>query len=165
MCNDSFDFRSSGRKSLKSAVKETLITGKGYVRDYLIKESEEYKLLGKKINQKIKYPSMHYLSVFDVMYDRTKGLKNSPFTIIRTFMTGEAIKSKLLPLFVEHSEDKDVERVSRKLTAMLKGYQKQFNSRFGIYNYNPVKSLALTTQFYNANPDMQYNVPYCKDSS
>lgn len=164
ICNDAFDFRSSGRESLKECGKEVLICGKSYTRDYLIKEKTSNKLLGRNIEQTIKYPSMHYISIFDVLYDRTKGLKKSPFKIIRTFATGEAIKSKLLPLFLESSTDADAKATEKKLDALLKKYKDTFNSRFGIYNYNPVKSLALTTQFYNANPQMDYSIPYCKDT-
>lgn len=163
ICNDAFDFRSTGRETLKECGKEVLICGKAYTRDYLLKEKSSRKLLGREIKQTIKYPSMHYISIFDVMYDRTKGLKKSPFKIIRTFMTGEAIKSKLLPLFIESSKD-DEKTVEKKFDELLKKYKDTFNSRFGLYNYNPVKSLTLTTQFFNSNPGMEYNLPFCNDS-
>lgn len=42
LCSDAFDFRNSGRETFKEVSKEILITGKGYVKDYLIKEEEEY---------------------------------------------------------------------------------------------------------------------------
>lgn len=44
---------------------------------------------------------MHYVSIFDVLYDRTKGLTKSPYKIIRTFATAEDIKKKYLPLILE----------------------------------------------------------------
>lgn len=85
----------------KEVTKEILITGKGYVKDYLLKEENTETFFGKKVTQVIKKPSMYYVSIFDVMYDRTKGLTNSPYTIVRTFATGASIKEKVLPLILE----------------------------------------------------------------
>jgi hypothetical protein len=114
LCSDAFDFRNSGRETFKEVAKEILITGKGYVKDYFIKEKEENSFFGKKIETELKTPSMHYISIFDVLYDRAKGLTNSPFKIIRTFATAEEIKSKYLPLILEEYKDEKEKEIAMK---------------------------------------------------
>lgn len=97
LCTKAFDFRNSGRQTFKDVAKEILITGKGYVKPYLIKEKMEEKFFDKKLTIDVKMPSMYYVSVFDVMYDRSRGLTKSPFQILRTYNTGKEIEEKFLP--------------------------------------------------------------------
>ena len=111
----------------------------------------------------IKKPSMYYISIFDVMYDRNKGLTDSPYKIIRTFATGDSIKKKVLPLILADVEDSKQKEQEKKFDKLLKGYKDSIGMRFSMYDYNPVKSLTAATQFYNANTEVNYNLPFAKD--
>lgn len=172
-CSEAFDFRWSGRATFKECTKEALITGKAYARDYLIKETVTDKFFDKNIKTVIKTPSMHYISVFDVMYDRSTWLSASPYKIVRTFTTWENIRDKVLPLILaEYSADKQ-ETAKKTFDLILKKYKDQFWSRFSMYDYNPVKSLAATTQFYNAKimwgtastVAWNFSIPYCENKA
>lgn len=166
-CNEAFDFRGSGKATFKEVTKEALICGKAYAKDYLIKETHKDKFFDNEIVTEIKTPSMHYVSVFDVMYDRSRGLTDSPFKIIRTFTTWESIKQKVLPLILQGYPVEQHKEVRRKFDTMLKAYKDTPGTRFSMYDYNPVKSLTATTQFYNSKAwDINYTLPHCekKDS-
>lgn len=107
---------------------------------------------------------MYYISIFDVMYDRNKGLTDSPYKIIRTFATGDAIKKKVLPLILANESDTAVRKVQeKKFDKILKDYKDRIGMRFSMYDYNPVKSLTAATQFYNANTETNYDLPFAKD--
>lgn len=162
-CNEAFDFRGSGKATFKEVTKEALICGKAYAKDYLIKETNKEKFFEKEITTEIKTPSMHYVSVFDVMYDRSRGLTNSPYKIIRTFTTGESIKQKILPLLLQIYPVDQHKVVRAKFDTMLKSYKDTPGSRFSMFDYNPVKSLTATTQFYNSKAgDITYTLPHCE---
>lgn len=148
LCIKSFDFRWQWKKVFKDLIKEVLITWKWYVKDYFIKEEFVDNFFWREIKQDIKVPSMLYLSVFDVMYDRSKWIENSSYKIIRTFSTWNAIKNKVLPLLVEQSW-KDKKSVETILNSWLKEYKNQFWHRFSMYDYNPVKSLLATQQWFD----------------
>lgn len=105
---------------------------------------------------------MYYISIFDVMYDRSKGLTDSPFKIIRTFATGAAIKAKVLPLILADTKDEDAVLATKKFDKLLTAYKDTIGSRFSMYDYNPVKSLTSTTQFYNSDSSLTYTLPHCK---
>lgn len=162
LCTKSFDFRWQGKKAFKEIWKEILITGKWYVKDYLIKELNEDTFFWKKISTNIKIPSLTYLSVFDVMYDRSKWLEESSYKIIRTFSTWESIKAKVLPLLIAQYWEQKKNEIEKKLDSWLKEYKNQFWHRFSMYDYNPVKSLVATTQWYDSiknNKDF-FELPY-----
>lgn len=162
LCSDAFDFRNSGRETFKEVSKEILITGKGYVKDYLIKEEEEYEFFWKKIKTETKTPSMHYVSIFDVLYDRTKGLTKSPYKIIRTFATAEDIKKKYLPLILEeYAEWEERVKAEKKFCKILDKYKTCMKERFSMYDYNPVKMLTHLAQLYNSKDP--FEIPICKD--
>lgn len=161
-CNEAFDFRGTGKSTFKEVAKECLIVGKGYTKDYLIKETRKDKFFMKDITTEIKTPSMHYVSVFDVMFDRSRGLSQSPYKILRTFTTGESIKQKVLPLILEGYPKEQHEAVKKQFNTLLKTYKETPGSRFSMYDYNPVKSLTSTTQFYNSKAwDVSYMLPHC----
>lgn len=149
LCTKSFDFRWQWKKVFKDVVKEILITGKAYIKDYLIKENHKDKFFGREISQTIKVPSLIYLSIFDVLYDRSKWLEQSSYKIIRTFSTWNAIKKKILPLLIE-SSSKTKEEVENIFNGWIKEYKNQFWHRFSMYDYNPVKSLLATQQWYDS---------------
>lgn len=164
-CNEAFDFRGSGKTTFKEATKEALITGKAYTKDYLIRETKVDKFFDKEITTEIKTPSMHYISVFDVMYDRSRWLSESPFKIIRTFTTWESIKHKVLPLILQSYPKERHKEVRKQFDEILKKYKDTPGSRFSMYDYNPVKSLTATTQFYNSKAwDINYTLPNCQKS-
>lgn len=163
-CSEAFDFRWIGKATFKEVTKEILITGKWYVKDFLLKETQEERFFDKNIKTVVKRPSLYYVSVFDVMYDRSKWLEKSPFKIIRTFTTWDVIKSKVLPLLLAEISEEKHSSAKKKLEKMLKDYKDQVWTRFSIYNYNPVKSLASITQFMNAGAtDMTYELPWVSD--
>lgn len=162
LCTKAFDYRWTWKKVFKEVSKEVLITGKWYVKDFLIKYESEDDFFWKKIKTKVKTPSMMFLSVFDVMYDRSKWLDESSYKIIRTFTTGESIRNKILPLLIASAKWKTEKEISTKLDKWLKEYKNQFWHRFSMYDYNPVKSLTATSQWYDsikANKDF-FNLPY-----
>lgn len=162
LCTKAFDYRWSWKKVFKEVSKEVLITGKWYVKDYLIKHESEDEFFWKTIQTKIKTPSMMFISVFDIMYDRSKWLDESSYKIVRTFTTWESIRNKILPLLISSSKWKTDKEVKAKLDIRLKTYKNHFWHRFSMYDYNPVKSLTATSQWYDsikANKDF-FNLPY-----
>jgi len=161
ICTEAFDFRWIGKATFKEATKEILICGKAYVKDIFLKEEIKNKFFGKDINQIVKTPSMQYISIFDVMYDRTKWLTKSSYKIVRTFQTWDAIKAKLIPTLQEAYPEETKKSVPDKLDKLLKAYKEDYGSRFSIYDYNPVKSLTSTTQFINADSSFNFDLPVC----
>jgi len=146
LCTKAFDFRWTGKKVFKEVVKEVLICWKGYVKDYFVKEEVENTFFDEKIKQTIKMPSLTYISVFDVMYDRTKWLDNSSYKIIRTFASWDTIKQKVLPMLSETTkiDRKNIELVLNKWLSKTKD---NVWNRFSVYDYNPVKWLLATQQW------------------
>ena len=163
-CGEAFDFRWSGKKTFKECTKEALITGKAYAKDYLLKETSTEKFFWQEIKTVTKTPSMHYISVFDVMYDRSRGLTDSPYKIIRTFTTGESIKAKVLPLILQKYDESRKDEKTKQFNSLLQSYKDSEGSRFSMFDYNPVKSLAATTQFFNAKSNEPYYIlPNCEN--
>lgn len=161
-CIKSFDFRGVGKNTFKEVTKECLIVGKSYAKDYFLRETLEEKFFGRNIKTEIKLPSMQYISVFDVMYDRSKGLEWSAYKIIRTFATWTSIKAKVLPLLLAEYPQEMRKSVEAKFDKMLKSYENQFTSRFSMYDYNPVKALTAVTQWMNSDTDKYYEISPCK---
>lgn len=149
LCTKAFDFRWSWKKVFKEVVKEILICWKWYTKDYFIKEEHSDVFFWHKIDQTVKMPSILYLSIFDVLYDRSKWLENSSYKIIRSFTSWDAIKAKVLPLLLETYNWKDKDQIEKKLSWMLKEYKNQFWHRFSMYDYNPVKNLVSTSQWFD----------------
>lgn len=146
LCTKAFDFRGTWKKVFKETVKEVLICGKWYVKDYFVKEETSNVFFDEKIDQTVKMPSLMYVSIFDVMYDRTKWLDNSSYKIIRTFTSWDSIKQKVIPMLAETSWiDKKV--IDKKLDEWLKDSKLNIWNRFSIYDYNPVKWLLATQQW------------------
>lgn len=151
LCTKAFDFRWTWRSVLKDVLKETVIIWKWYIKDYLIKEVDEDEFFGKKIKTDIKTPSMIYISAFDVMYDRSKWLDKSSYKIIRTFQTWNDIKKKVTPLIRESYKWKlTIDDINKKIDSFLSKYKQEFWHRFSMYDYNPVKSLSATQQWYES---------------
>lgn len=142
LCNEAFDFRWAWKEAFRDITKEVLITGKAFAKDYLIKEKVSDTFWWQKVEMTIKVPSIQYVSVFDVLYDRSKWLKNSPFQIVRTFMTWDAITAKYGSFF----DDKTLP----KFKSLIKNAKDQSWYRFSMYDYNPVKMLTSVAQNYNA---------------
>lgn len=163
LCTKAFDFRDIWKKTFKETAKECLITWKAYARDYFIREIHTDKFFDKEIKTEIKMPSMQYISVFDVMYDKSKWLEESAYKIVRTFMTWEAVSKKVLPLILaEYPKDKrDIAK--KKFESSLKKYKDDFGHRFSMYDYNPVKALLSTSNWYASLPDATFfQLPICK---
>lgn len=162
LCSEAFDFRSVWRETFKEVTKEILITGKWYTKDYFLVEDEEHVFFNKKMKVKVKTPSLYYVSVFDVMYDRTKWLQKSPFKIMRTFSTGEAIESKILPLVLKSYPEDKQDAKKQQFRQLLKRYKDTLSTRFSMYDYNPVKMLTSVTQSLNA--EASFTLPTCKEA-
>lgn len=77
----------------------------------------------KKIEQTIKIPSLKYVSVFDVMYDRSKGLTDSPFHIVRTFVTGKEIERRILPALLTKYPPEQHKEKKKAFKKMLNSYK------------------------------------------
>jgi len=166
-CIRAFDFRNVWKNTLKETAKEALITWKGYARDFFIKEEFKEKFFWQEIKSEIKMPSMQYISVFDVMYDRSKGIEKSSYKIVRTFVSWDNIKKKVLPLILANYSWEEHERITKKIDKNLKDFQLSFWSRFSMFDYNPVKSLTATTLWANSNNTQlqwdYYNLSACSD--
>lgn len=161
-CIKSFDFRNIGKNVLKEVTKEALIVGKWYAKDYFIKEEFRDKFFDREISYDIKMPSMQYVSVFDVMYDRSKWIEKSSYKIIRTFASWDAIKKKILPLILSQYSKAEHKAVITKIDKNLKDYKLEFGSRFSMYDYNPVKELTSVTLWTNSDTNADYyNLKMC----
>jgi len=98
------------------------------------------------------------------MYDRSRGLTDSPYKIIRTFTTGESIKAKVLPLILQKYDESRKDEKTKQFNSLLQSYKDSEGSRFSMFDYNPVKSLAATTQFFNAKSNEPYYIlPNCEN--
>lgn len=160
ICNDAFDFRWAGKEAFREISKEILIVWKAFSKDYLIKEDCVDTFFDREIKTQIKVPSIQYVSVFDVMYDRSKGIKNSPFKIIRTFMTGEQIQSKYRALFLYGKSEDQIKIIDKKIEMMLKKFKESTWTRFSSYDYNPVKMLTSISQLVNSwKKDYSFDIP------
>jgi hypothetical protein len=144
LCTQAFDFRWTGKKVFGQVAKEILICWKWYVKDYFVKEDHKDTYFWQELKTEIKTPSMYYISIFDVLYDRSKWLTDSPFKVIRTFTTWDSIKAKVLPLLLEGKDPKLKKSITKKLDLLLKKYKDDHSSRFSTYDYNPVKALTAT---------------------
>ena len=156
MCTKSFDFRNTWKKVLEEIIKECLIVWKWYVKDYFIKEEFSEEFFWNKIKKDIKIPSMYYISVFDVLYDRSKWLDQSSYKIVRTFVSWDSIEKKVLPLILENYSTEDKKKAKTKFKSLLKSYKDKFWARFSMYDYNPVKSLTATSQWMNSDTPWNY---------
>ena len=164
LCVESFDFRGTWKKVFSEVAKEVLICGKWYVKDYFVKEDHSDTFFGQEIKTTVKTPSMYYVSVFDVLYDRSKWLRDSPYNITRTFVTGDSIKTKVLPLLFSKKEWEDRKAIASKLDKLLDKYKDTHSSRFSMYDYNPVKALTATSQWLTGSKDAEYyTLSICKN--
>lgn len=164
-CTKAFDFRNIWKNVLKEIIKESLILWKAYAKDYFIKETFEENFFDQKIKYDIKMPSMQYISAFDIMYDRSKWIERSEYKIIRTFMSWDNIKNKILPLLTIDKTNEEIKLIKNKIDELLKKYHLSYWSRFSNYDYNPVKSLTEATLWFNSdNRNDYYNLNYCKSS-
>ena len=163
LCTEAFDFRSTGKKVFWEVTKEIIICWKWYVKDYFVKEEHKEKYFWQEVETTIKTPSMYYVSIFDVLYDRSKWLSNSPFKIIRTFSTGDSIREKILPLLIESKTEAEKKAIASKLDKLLDKYKDDRSSRFSTYDYNPVKALVATSHWLGADKTSDfYNIANCK---
>ena len=139
--NETFDFKNQWRQSIKSASKEALITGKGFIRTSLYKKEFDMKILWGNYGFKsvTKKPTMEYVSKFSVFYDHNYSVSESPFQIIRSLLSGKAIKAKYKSLLnewqlatLEASLIKNSEITKNDITTF---------SWFSRFDFNPVKDI------------------------
>ncbi len=146
---ESFDFRWAGKEAFKHAAKEILITGRSFVRDYFIDEEVKEKYFDETISTVIKMPSVQHISVFDVFYERVKGLKDSPYKIHRTFLTGDAIEATIFPILLSEYPVAVRKSKEKELRKIIHSYKDKVGNRFSAYDYNPVKHLVSYSHLTN----------------
>ena len=122
------------------SAKEWLITGTGIMRDYTFREEWTYEAFGNNIPYEIKSPTMEYVSLFNVMYDRMKWLNDSSYKIIRQFLTIDEIQTKI----TSSISDKEIRK---KTIALIKTLINWDNQAFSMLDYESIKWLMFSTQF------------------
>lgn len=147
VCNRAFDFRQCGKRTIASVWKETIMIWKSFARDFLIKEDIEEEFFWEIVKSEIKTPTMEYVSVFDVFYDRSAWMEKSPFTITRTYITWDDIKSKARRLWHKKLKWKlDDESIKKQIDWLIDKtltIAKDKNTRpFSYYNCNNIKDLS-----------------------
>lgn len=152
-CSKAFDFRQTGKRTISSVAKEALICGKWYARDFLYKDKtvETFDSLWIDINIEVKTPTIEYISVFDVFYDRSTWLSRSPFKIVRTYITWDEIKKKARMLWskklikktmTEEEVNAEYKKIDALIDKVLLTAKDKDQKPFSFYNCNTVKDLS-----------------------
>ena len=94
-------------------------------------------------------PSLQHISVFDVFYERVKGLKDSPYKIHRTFLTGDAIEATIFPILLSEYPVAVRKSKEKELRKIIHSYKDKVGNRFSAYDYNPVKHLVSYSHLTN----------------
>ena len=92
--NGAFDYNGEWRTVLMAAIKECIITGKGYVKPYFTNYQEKKMVRWKNVGRIIKRPVFEYKSVFDIFYDYNWTISESPFIIERSIFNSDKIIKK-----------------------------------------------------------------------
>ena len=150
-CIDAYDFKSYWKQTLWMTSKEWLITGTGIMRDYTFYEEWTYEAFGDEINYEIKSPTMEYISVFNVMYDRMKWLNDSNYKIVRQFLSESDISKRVIWNIIDKETKKKVINEIRK-------YKDSENNAFSMYNYEAIKWLLFSTEFIDSVTDKKNRV-------
>lgn len=155
LCNKAYDFRQTWKNVISEVAKEAFICWKAFARDFLLKEEseEDFSNLWIKLNISIKKPTIEYISIFDVFYDRSMGIKRSPFKITRTYITWEDIKrrSKMLWMKKIIKKDDTEEQQEQKIKSIDSLIDKVIltakdtKKPFSLFNCNLVKDLSNTS--------------------
>lgn len=145
LLNHSFDYEWRGRNAVMSASKEAIITWKGYIEPYLINMQEKKKVKWKNYGKKIKVPVIDYLSIFDVFYDYSKRLEDSPFTMKRSILSRKAILKKYNNLIDE-----------TKIDSVLS--DEKWIYRYSNCDYNRVKHIIAYEELVWSNKKLLTNV-------
>lgn len=91
LLNHAFDYEHTGKDSLMECIKETLITGKGYLKPTFMKYKDPKVVNWVDYWFEVKRPTLNYVSIFNVFYDYNTTLQNSTFTIERYIMSRKQI--------------------------------------------------------------------------
>lgn len=150
-CVDAYDFKNYSKQALWMSAKEWLITGTGIMRDYTYREEWTYEAFGNNIDYEIKSPTMEYVSLFNVMYDRMKWLNDSSYKIIRQFLTIDEIKKKIMSAI----PDKDTRDKTLKV---IKWLIDKDNMAFSMLDYESIKWLMFSTQFLQSMTDKKSKI-------
>ena len=151
-CNRAFDFRQCWKRAIASAGKEAILIWKAYIRDFLIKEYVEEEFFWETIKTELKTPIMEYVSVFDIMYDRSVWLEKSTYKITRTYITWEEIRNKSRRLWKKklkgkiagepEAEEDLIKRVDSLINNILNKAKESNIEPFSYYNCNTIKDLS-----------------------
>ena len=150
-CVDAYDFKAYGKQTLWMASKEWLITGTWLFRDYTYFEEGKYEAFWEKVEYEIKSPTMEYISVFNVMYDRMKWLNDSNYKIVRQFLSESDIRKKIISSISWADLKKKVE-------ASIKNLKWDENQAFSMYNYEAIKWLLFSTEFIDSVTDTKWTI-------
>lgn len=149
-CNRSFDFRQCWKQTIASVWKEAILIWKAFCRDFFLKEPIEEEFFWEKIFTEIKRPTMEYISIFDVFYDRSYWIEKSPYTIIRTYTTWDDILSKGRRLWnrelnkckTEEEREEKRKSIESLISNILTQAKHADTQPFSYYNCNNIKDLS-----------------------
>jgi len=150
-CIDAYDFMSKWKQALGMSAKEWLITGTWIFRDYTYYEEWKYEAFWSTIDYEIKSPTMEYVSIFNVMYDRMKWLNESSYKIVRQFLSESDISSRI----TSSINDKTLKDATEATIKKLNGSE---NSSFSMYNYEAIKGLIFSSQFIESFTDSKWKI-------
>jgi len=171
LLNDTFDYKSQWKIALKNMLKECLICWESFSQVWLLKKTEEYEIAFWKYKETIetKKPTITYTSVFNLFYDVTHGVNDSPFHIRRTFNTADYVSNKFAYLFKTKKNkanniwDTNIHAYIN--TILNKPYNQRI--RFSDYDYNPVKRINnfanIITKSYNSRKPIDTWIHFFQD--
>lgn len=94
LLNEAFDYKNNWRNVLLQSIKESIITGKWFVKAYFNNHTESIKINWIDYGKTNKRPELAYVSVFDVFYDYNWSIDDSPFFIERHILSRKWIMKR-----------------------------------------------------------------------
>lgn len=131
LLNKAFDYKYNGRNVLLEAIKEAIITGKGFIKPYFNKYTEDIIINGVNYGKTHKRPELTYISIFDIFYDYNGTMEDSPFFIERHIMSRKNIIKR-------YKADLNKGNKDESYIDMVIGKDGQ---RFCDYDYNRVRNI------------------------
>ncbi len=143
-CIDAFDYKWRWKKILWLVTKEWIITGQWVMRDFIYNKENNYTILDEEISVVEKSPTIEYVSVFNIMYDRLRWLEDSDYVIIRQFLSiDDIIKKSWLSSEKKDWWISDAEKARNKIEKL----KWPNNAAFSYLNYEAIKWLLFSHKF------------------
>lgn len=149
LLNNSFDYKGSGYEALMDAAKEALITGRWFLEPYFLNYQEKRVVRGKNYGKKIKIPVIGYLSIFNVFYDYSKTIDESPYIIKRHILTRKSIIQRYWNILGDKT-DSTVDAVIE---------NKKDEMRYSNYDFNRVKHIIAYEEQIGKTKNLWANLP------